>query len=235
MTTLLVAAVAGPTGAQQVRGTEALARSIAYHDSAGAWSQFAGTLVLDEIRPDGSSRRARVTLDVPDGFFRYELPGPPRVVKAVRGNACTASVDGVTTLDAAVRERYHLGCDQILVSRNYYLYLWGLPMKLADSGTRVGEWARPTTFQGKSVLAVRVTYDPEVGSDTWYFYLDPATWRLIGYRFYHDESANDGEYIVLSGQYDVGGLRIPRTRRWYGNPDDGFLGTDSLVAVEPSR
>lgn len=52
---------------------------------------------------------------------------------------------------------------------------------------------------------------------------------MIGYRFYHDEAAGDGEYILLSGERAVRGMRIPVERRWFTNADDRYLGTDTLV------
>jgi len=52
---------------------------------------------------------------------------------------------------------------------------------------------------------------------------------LIGYRFYHEEAKNDGEYITLEGEESVQGIKIPKNRHWYYNKDDKFLGADFLV------
>ena len=41
-------------------------------------------------------------------------------------------------------------------------------MKLRDAGTRLGE-VTETTFAEREVFGLRVTYEPEVGGDTWYF------------------------------------------------------------------
>ena len=57
--------------------------------------------------------------------------------------------------------------------RNYYVYLWGLPMKLLDAGTTLDPEVATTNYQDEPVQIVRVTYDPQVGSDVWYVYLDP--------------------------------------------------------------
>jgi len=69
-----------------------------------------------------------------------------------------------------------------------------------------------------------------VGKDIWYFYFDKKTVALIGYRFYHDESKNDGEYITLDGEEIIQGIRIPKNRKWYYNKDDKFLGADFLIS-----
>ena len=115
--------------------------------------------------------------------------------------------------------------------RSYYGFLAGLPMKIADPGARLDPEVAETTFEGRDVNAVRVTYDPEVGGDTWYFYFDPETAELVGCRFYHDESANDGEYITFEGLAEANGLRLPRYREWYTNEGDRFLGSDEIRSV----
>jgi hypothetical protein len=75
---------------------------------------------------------------------------------------------------------------------------------------------------------LKVTYDPEKGSDTWYFYFDPKTYALAAYQFYHDPAKNDGEYILLEGEAEVGSMRLPKRRSWFTNKEDRFLGTDLL-------
>lgn len=113
--------------------------------------------------------------------------------------------------------------------RNYYTYLWGLPIKLTDSGTILGKQVEMSEFNSKKAYKLRVSYDPNVGSDVWYFYFDPKSYKLLGYRFYHDEAKNDGEYIYLEDEIKVAGMRLPKVRKWYTHQEDKFLGTDTLV------
>ena len=105
-------------------------------------------------------------------------------------------------------------------------------MKLRDPGTRIDPQVLDTEFSGEPALALRVTYDPDVGSDIWYVYFDPTTSALVGYRFYYDEEANDGEYIELEGEVEGAGLRIPKARTWYTHGDNRLLGTDTLTRIE---
>jgi len=212
-------------------GSEAetlLARSIQYHDPQGEWSTFSGTLEFEEMRPDGSSRRADVSLDVPGAGFTYSAEVDGRVVwKTVAPGECSALIDQRAPSPEEV-ETFRLRCDQIERSRNYYLYLWGLPMKLRDPGTRLDPEVVRTQFQGTPVDQIRVTYDAEVGQDTWYVYFEPESARMVGYRFYHDESVGDGEYITLEDEFKVSEMRLPARRRWFVNADDRFLGEDVL-------
>lgn len=210
-------------------GPGLLERAIRYHDPNGEWASFANTLTLEERRPSGEVNETFITLDNTTGSFQYRRDdGENLVVKGVAAGECYASLNESDTFDAEQEEAHRLSCEQVERSRNYYLFLWGLPMKLRDPGTIVSESATREEFEGQEVLSVRVTYDAEVGSDTWYFYLDPQSHRMVGYRFYHDEAANDGEYIVLEGEYQLGGLRIPQTRSWYTNDAGTHLGTDVL-------
>lgn len=47
---------------------------------------------------------------------------------------------------------------------------------------------------------------------------------------YHDEAANDGEYIPLEGEEIINGIRFPKTRTWFVNKDGRLLGADILEA-----
>lgn len=113
--------------------------------------------------------------------------------------------------------------------KDYYQYLWALPMKLKDPGTIIDPNVHARDFFGQELLEVRVTYDQEVGNDIWYFYFHPDTYALSGYRFYHDESKNDGEYILIEGEKQVNGMKIPARRHWYTHTDRRLLGTDEII------
>ena len=109
-------------------------------------------------------------------------------------------------------------------------------MKLGDQGTTLDPDVRKTDFQGRNVLAVRVKYEPPVGQLTWYFYFLPDTYRLVGCRFFKDESKNDGEYIVFDGEVsEPGDMRLPKARAWYMNEDGKYLGTDEITVLTVSE
>ena len=112
--------------------------------------------------------------------------------------------------------------------RNYYSYLYGLPMKLRDPGTHLDPKVEKKNFHGKDYWVLEVRYDPEVGEDLWYFYFNPDTYAMEAYQFYHDVAKNDGEYILLEGEHRLGGMRIPKIRTWYTNKEEKLLGTDTL-------
>jgi hypothetical protein len=219
---------------------ELLAQSIAHHDPDGAWERGGLRLELFEDRPGGSDRETVVTLgptDHPDGQafgLRWAVDGEVREGR-LHGESCTWTVDGSPDIPDARREELNLTCDRLAWLRNYYSYVWGLPMKLGDPGTRLAPEVTETTFEGSSVLAVRVDYDPEVGGDSWDVFFDPDTAAMVGYRFFHDRDigdGRDGEWITLNGEVEASGLRLPAVRAWYTNAEDRLLGTDTLRALE---
>ncbi len=211
-----------------------LSRAIAYHDPNAVWAS--STIRIDWIGTgnDGSERVAVQFTLHPDGST-FELSGRYRgstLEYRTEGSEWSATVDGESNLDTETLKRMRLDREDGFYWRSYYGFLTGLPMKLSDPGTLIDPEPIDTTFNGERVLALRVTYDPEVGTDSWYFYFDPETAALVGCRFNHDEAANDGEYIVLDGVIESGGVRLPRKRSWYTNKENRFLGADEIRVLE---
>jgi len=125
-------------------------------------------------------------------------------------------------------------CDRASLYKNYYSYLYGLPMKLKDPGTNLSDTVDKKTYKGKDYLVLKVTYDASVGSDVWYFYFNPKTYAMEIYQFFKTddngkEKTDTGEYILLSEEAVVNGIKMPKVRAWYYNKDDKYLGTDSLI------
>ncbi len=213
-----------------------LASAIARHDADGGWDSNAYRMVIRESRPDGASNDTTILIDNLASLFRTTaLREGDMLVSSIDAAGCTFLVNGSTDFPEEVRDLHRLTCDRLERVRNYYTYLWGLPMKLRDPGTRLGDSVVEKEFEGKPALELRVSYAEGVGSDVWYFYFDPASHDLIGYRFYHDEAANDGEYITLTGTHEGAGLSLPKTRAWFTHKEDKYLGTDTLISIEKVR
>jgi len=231
---LWLALAAAPGAAAAGSEAEALlAAAIAHHDPQGVWRSGAWRVELEESRPDGPSRTTRIEIDNRRGRFSFESRRDGALLEGSLGpDGCALRLDGAADFPEALAEKHRHTCEQLGSRRNYYVYLYGLPMKLRDPGTRLDPEVEETRFQGRPVRALRVSYEPGVGGDTWYFYFDAGA-RLVGYRFFHDEAKGDGEYIVLEGESDGGGLRLPRSRTWYTNAEDRLLGTDAIVALTP--
>jgi len=232
-TVLSLALTAGPAVSDSSGSSDLVEQAIAFHDPQGVWQYGVLRLHLEETRPDGPSRETTLLIDNTRGRFEIATQRDGAQIDGVLdGAGCEMRLNGSTHFSHEEKEKYRLTCERLEWLRNYYAYLWGLPMKLLDKGTLLEPDVLDTTYPGETVQAVRVRYDPEVGSDVWYFYLDTETHALAGYRFCHDEAQGDGEYITLEGQVEAGGLRLPKKRAWYTNAEDRYLGTDTLVSLE---
>lgn len=210
-------------------------RSIAFHDPEGVWPTGRFAIQQAATRPNGADRIDRTILDNGNSRFWLETTRDGAEVVVEVGpdesgaEAVTVTVDGETPTAERAAE---LGFDEAgaLRMRNYYVYLFGLPMKLEDPGTLIDPLVQDVEVDGEMVKRVRVTYDPDVGSDIWNFDFDPETAEMVGYRFYKDEAANEGEWIELDGLVEIGGLRLPEARTWYVFGTEEMLGTDTLSA-----
>ena len=106
-------------------------------------------------------------------------------------------------------------------------------MKLKDPGTQLSPKVEEVVFKGNNYLKLKVTYDEAVGSDVWFFYFNPTTYAMEIYQFFKgdpDGAGKDtGEYILLSEESTVHGIKMPKVRAWYYNKDDKYLGTDTIT------
>ncbi|PZX55819.1 DUF6503 family protein [Algoriphagus chordae] len=213
---LMISSCASDKFSMELTGQELIEKSIDYHDPNGNWNSLKATFVLEDSLPaPRSSRSYSFSLDNSQSIMSYKIDGTSYVV---HHDSLQVQM-GDITLDRALR------------SRNYYTFLWGLPMKLQDSGTTIETLATMEELDGKDYHVVRVPYE----KDVWYFYLEPETYRMAAYKFYQDEPNQKGEIIYLKGMAEFEGMKIPANRSWYRTEKPEFLGTDKLIRVEPLR
>lgn len=215
--------------AQLPSAQEVLDRSIAYHDPNNNWQGFKGTFTVKMETPSRPLRTSQIYLDFNKSYFKYVVEQADDTIEGIwnKGN-CSHKLNDSERFTTKEAEKHRLNCDRTTKMKDYYTYLYGLPMKIKDPGTILDEKVEKTSFQGEEFYKLRVDYEEEVGKDVWYFYFDTKDFRLRHYQFYHDLSKNDGEYILLSEEEVVQGIKMPKVRAWYMNNDDRYLGTDVL-------
>ena len=207
-----------------------LAESIAFHDPNGNWEKLETAIKLLQETPDRPNRETTIYLDNKKSLFKQtSTKGDTTIVQIVENDSCSFEVNGSTTISAEDSAAFRLNCERAKMIRGYHIYLYGMPMKLNDPGTIIEEEVKETTFDGKPCKAIRVTYEEGVGDDIWYFYFDNENAALIGYRFFHEEAKNDGEFITFKEMSDVNGVKMPKVRTWFYNSDSALLGTDIIV------
>ena len=214
---------------QELSASQLLEKSINYHDPQAKWNQFKARFVVTSESPKRSLRKSIIDLDFLNSYFNLEVNQDGNTLTSTLDKGdCMLKFNGERNISEADQKKYRLDCDRAVFYKNYYTYLYGLPMKLKDPGTLLDPEVRKKKINGKEYWTLKVTYDENVGGDTWYFFFDLKTFALKQYQFYHDETKNDGEYILLEDQLIVEGIRMPKNRSWYYNANDQFLGIDRL-------
>ena len=217
--------------AQDLSGSELLEKAISYHDPQDQWKSFQGSFKVVMERPERAKRISVISLDLKRSYFQLDVKrSGNNVTYLLEGDNCSLFFNGSKDFTPEVAKDNQLNCERANLMKDYYTYLYGLPMKLKDPGTQLDPVVLKKSFKGKEYLVLKVTYDQEVGEDTWYFYFDSETYAMEVYQFFHDESQNDGEYILLSGEETIQGIKMPKVRAWYYNKDNSYLATDTLFS-----
>lgn len=218
---------------QSLTGNQLLEKAIQFHDPNNQWSTFNGTLYVNMETPKRPIRKSVIKINLPQEYFYVSAKRDTITTEYLveKGN-CSFTVNGKKELSEEEQKTFNVNCDRANLYKNYYTYLYGLPMKLKDKGTVIHQKVQRKKFKGMDYLVLKVTYDEDVGKDTWYFYFNPKTYAMEIYQFFKDESKNDGEYILLTGLEEINGIKMPKNRAWYYNNNDGYLGTDYLSSKE---
>lgn len=214
---------------QELTGAELLEKAIEFHDPNDNWKSFHGKMLITMESPKSSSRSTVIELNLPTNYFMSTVKKDNYTIESeLNKDECTLKLNGSTSIFPRIKDSLNISCERAKMMKNYYTYLYGLPMKLKDPGTIIDSKVQKKNFKGKEYLVLKAGYEKEVGTDTWYFYFDPKTYAMEVYQFFHDESKNDGEYILLSEMITVNGIKIPKVRAWYYNKADKYLATDIL-------
>ena len=159
--------------AQSLSASELLDKAIAYHDPDGEWSTLQQKLFIKMSYPDGRTRLSEVKIDLPQEFFSLKAKTGEDVSQyTLSKGECSLMLNGSTDISEKEKKTHRLNCERAESMKNYYQYLYGLPMKLKDKGTQLSPTVATKKFKGKEYKVLKVTYDEAVGKDTWYFYFD---------------------------------------------------------------
>lgn len=222
------------TFSQNITGSQLLDNAIKYHDPQNNWNTFNATFTVTMQTPKNTNRVSNISINLPKEQFYLKTKRDTLISEyTLNKDKCSITLNGKTDLSDDTLKANNLSCDRANLYKNYYTYLYGLPMKLKDDGTNIDETIERKTSKGKEYLVLKVTYDEAVGSDIWYFYFNPKTYAMEIYQFFKtDENGNikkdSGEYILLTEEETINTIKMPKNRAWYYNKDDGYLGTDML-------
>jgi hypothetical protein len=219
---------------QNLTGTQLLNKAIEYHDPNNNWPTFNGELFVTTETPNNPKRVSKIIINLPKAYFYLSATKNDITSEyVISKDSCSLGLNGDYKVDEATLKVNNISCERANLYKNYYTYLYGLPMKLKDQGSIVHNKVEQKNFKGKDYLVLKVTYNKAVGSDVWYFYFNPKTYAMEVYQFFKTDDKGDvkpdsGEYILLTEEKTINTIKIPKNRAWYYNKDDGYLGTDIL-------
>jgi len=219
---------------QSLSSEALLDKAIKYHDPNNQWTTFNDTLNVTMETPKSPNRDSKIVINLPQELFYVKAKRDTITTEyTVLKDTCKMALNGNYNISKAVAKANNLSCNRANLFKNYYTYLYGLPMKLKDEGTNIDPKVERVTFKGKQYLKLKVTYDAEVGKDIWFFYFNPKTYAMEVYQFFKTDDkgtlkSDSGEYILLSDTETINQIKLPKVRAWYYNKDDQYLGTDIL-------
>lgn len=231
-TTLLLFFLSIVSFSQEITGDELLAKAIEFHDPNNNWSTFKGELFVTMETPKRLPRESKISIDLPNQYFSV-IAKRDTITTAfiVDKNEISVSFNRDDNPSEEIKKKYSLNKQRANLYKNYYTYLYGLPMKLKDKGTIIHQKVERKTFKRKEYLVLKATYKKEVGKDTWYFYFNPKNYAMEVYQFFK-EAPDSGEYILLSDLEVINNIKMPKVRAWYYNKDNTYLGTDILSQIK---
>ncbi|NNK88532.1 MAG: hypothetical protein HKO90_09635, partial [Flavobacteriaceae bacterium] len=113
-----------------------LNRSIAYHDPENNWPTFKGQFHITMEIPDQSNRESDIKIDLPaDTFYVKAVKDTITTEFDLKGSECRITYNGSENFSEEIATANRLSCERATMYKNYYTYLYGLPMKLKDPGT----------------------------------------------------------------------------------------------------
>ena len=210
-----------------------LQKTLAYHDPEGNWQKLKTRLYLSSTDAKGKENAFEIEMDNTTGYFAHiSREDGKEMVKGVANGQEFYLLNGKTEISPEDRKKYNLTPEGLKWVHGFYGYLYGLPMKLTDASAQAVDAKTNEEVGGKTYPTLLVNFDPAVGKDNWFFYLNPENHALKAYRFNHGEPGT-GEYILLDQEETVEGIKMPKVRKWYLNKDNKYLGTDVLLKAEP--
>ena len=218
---------------QTISPVKLLENAINYHDPNGNWKTFNDSIHIVMATPKALNRDSKIYINLPQDYFSLTASSKGNTTFYELSNGlCQMAFNG-QPIDSLTAKDKGLSCNRAQLYKNYYTYLYGLPMKLEDSSTNINYPVELKKFNGKAYFVLKATYEA-VGTDIWYFYFDPQTYAMKAYQFYKTDATGkriprSGEIITLDELSVVNGIKMPKIRNWYSNKNGELLGTDTLM------
>lgn len=213
---------------QNISSQEIVQASIAYHDPNGMWGKL-----YQDFKVQSSRDTLTLKLYNDRGMVEWtqKLNDGRFITAGYVSDSCFVKIDGKSIEPRGKIENLLLDCPQVISRSNYFLYMYGLPMKLKDAQAIIDPIPEKVNFLGKEYWSVKVHYNSPDGG-RWQFYFDTDSFSFEIAQYFHSEHADNSEYIVFDSPLKVGQMVLPARHSWYLFKNRQFIGSELLVRSE---
>lgn len=198
-----------PQSAQEI-----IDKAIKFHDPNNQWNSLNAKFLFESSFSfnDSVPEELHLSINNPQNQFTYK--NLDRKVEIYYDNdSCEViSADG--------------SCGGYSWTKNFYPYIWGLPMKLKDPGVTPESTWKKDTINGFNVYQVLVNYEAE----NFKFYFDQKDYQLRAFEFLKNDDSGKGEIIFLKDLFEFNGIKFPAYRKWM-ELNRELIGTNEVKAI----
>ncbi len=210
---------------QEMSGKDVIHASIQYHDPEGRWTSLHSEFLVLSDRDTTALTLANNRSMVE---WTEKLKDNRMITGGYIGDSCYVRLDGRSIPPEGEIENFLLDCPQIIGRSNYWLYMYGLPMKLTDNQAIIEPRAQMVQFLDGQYWRIKVRYDGGAEGERWQFYFDTDSFRFAVAQYFHPALGDDSEYIIYDNPIDIDGMVIPSKHSWYMLKEREFIGFEQL-------
>ena len=216
--------------AQEMTNERIVQNAIDYHDPKRLWGMFAGKFIIQS----GEAGATELQIDNGSSFALWTevLKSDDSLSGGYNKDSCIVRLNGKDIPQVGSLENFLLDCENIKGRTNYWVYMYGLPMKLKDEQVHFVGKPEKVSFLDKVHWRIRVNYNPGQSDEYWQFFFDTETFALKVAQFFHPALKGDSEYILYEETKELAGIKIPTKHSWYMYNDKEFIGFEKLVRIK---
>jgi hypothetical protein len=197
---------------------DALQSALQFHDPQNKWKEFNGQvrLVTNYTATGANMGEEILEFRNAEGYYkRTSSRGGESSIQGIERGAVFRSASGA---DASAKKQTRLNDEAIKGMSQHHRAHVGFVMAIAGSGLQLARSAEQAEFHGRPVHALTFSRTSKISHPYWnadhIVYLDRDTFALCGYRITSGDRS--GMSVAVLGDLDIGGIRIPRTKVYYG-------------------
>ncbi|MDY8135146.1 hypothetical protein U0D62_06030 [Aquimarina sp. 2201CG5-10] len=216
---------------QQLNGSEILQKSIQFYDPKDKWGSIGFKVHIQEPRVLNPLRYSIVTLNNNDHSFELHRSREKHIsTHLVDNNGKSVTfLDGKISTDSIQIKKYRLQPERNYGYQKFYQYLLGIPMSLNSKTIDYFEKTEEVVFNKTACYKIALTLKEAMFSKHWVLYISKQNYEVIGLEMVFPEDESKGERLYLSGNIEINGVKIIRTKHWHEYKSDEYSGSDIIV------